>query len=157
MCEFSAQMLPSTKRRTDKHIKHEMWFYICLSVRRFVEGNICRKFAQSDERTNIYKTRNVVLYLIVRSSLCRKQHLPKIRTLFCPVHIKKHSCVFWFDSLNAGSHLCFRFFEGIMIMFTIMPRWNHCCACAHVPVSVCLCLQLMRLVLPSVVRYVSLT
>ena len=39
-----------------------------------------------------------VLYLFVRSSLCRGQHLPKIRTLFCLVHIKKRSlltsCVF---------------------------------------------------------------
>ena len=30
-------------------------------------------------------------YLIVRSSLFRRQHLPKIRTLFCLLDIKKHS------------------------------------------------------------------
>ena len=39
--------------------------------------------------------------------------MPKIRTLFCLVDIKKRSlltsCVFWFVFLNASSHLCFRF------------------------------------------------
>ena len=53
--------------------------------------------------------------LFVRSSLWRWQNLPKIHTLFCLVHIKKRSfltsCVlWWFVSLNASSHLCFRFF-----------------------------------------------
>ena len=47
-----------------------------------------------------------VLYLFVRSSLCRRQHLRKIRTLFCLFHIKKRSCltscVFWFDTVLFG-------------------------------------------------------
>ena len=49
-----------------------------------------------------------------RSSLCRRPNLPKMCTLFCLVHIKKRSfvtsCVLLFVSLNASSHLCFRFF-----------------------------------------------
>ena len=54
-----------------------------------------------------------VLYLLVRLPLCWRQHMPKIRTLFCLVDIKKRSsltaCVFWFVFLNASSHLCFHF------------------------------------------------
>ena len=39
--------------------------------------------------------------------------MPKLRTLFCLVDIKKRSfltsCVFWFVFLIASNHLCFRF------------------------------------------------
>ena len=51
------------------------------------------------------------------------QRMPKIRTLFCLVDIKKRSfltsCVFWFVFLNASSHHCFRFlfnFREVCIM-----------------------------------------
>ena len=60
-------------------------FYICFYFRRFVEGKICRKFA-----------------------LCFVQSILKKRSFLT-------SCVFWFVSLNASSHLCFWFFTIICL------------------------------------------
>ena len=64
---------------------------------------------QSDERTNRYKTRNVE------------------NTLFCLVHIKKcsflTSCVFRLVSLNASSHLCFRFFILFSLYEELCTQW----------------------------------
>ena len=58
-----------------------MSFYICLSVCRYLEGNVCRKFA----------LHCFVLYTLKNRSLLT-------------------SCALWFVLLNASSHLCFRIF-----------------------------------------------
>ena len=61
-------------------------------------------------------------YLFVRLSLCRWQRMPKIRTLFCLVVIKRRSfltsSVFWFVFLNASSHLCFYFYFLILVIMS---------------------------------------
>ena len=41
-----------------------------------------------------------VLYLFVRSSLCRRQTLPTFCTLFCLVHIKKALCVLPYNTVK---------------------------------------------------------
>ena len=65
-----------------------------------------------------------VFYIsLVRSSLCRKQNLQKMCTLFFLVHIIKRSfstsCMFWFVSFNSS---CFRFCLHAR-EFVVDPIW----------------------------------
>ena len=78
-----------------------------------------------------------VVYLFVRSSLCRRQHLPKIRTLFYLVHIKKLFifnvlCVLicsntvvtrsaWDPFRERGSHLSFQHAHSPIIYSPARP------------------------------------
>ena len=69
-----------------------------------------------------------VFYLFIRLSLCWRQCLPEIGTLFWLVYIKKRSfltsCVFWFVFLNASSQLWFRFFgwESVAAAWQCIPH-----------------------------------
>ena len=59
-----------------------------------------------------------------------RQHMPKMCTLFCLVHIKKSSflisCVFWFVFVNASSQLCFPSFSLYTRLdyITFLSQWN---------------------------------
>ena len=68
-----------------------------------------------------------VLYPFVRLPLCRRQHLLKLCTLFCPVNIKKRlfltSCVFCFRECQQSPLFSFFFLSSVNVQSLFRLPW----------------------------------
>ena len=82
-------------RREGKRWKDDLWFGSSLGSKRNMKMDPCDKLSGNLSLGNGFSRIFFsflfcflfVLYVFVRSSLCRRQNLPNICTLFCLVHI----------------------------------------------------------------------